>query len=65
MKTCGISFQTVVLSAVIVFLSGSLLPGFSPHAAQYVPAQSNRVELNFNTNWLYAPSDVPGAIRHA
>jgi hypothetical protein len=60
MKRRGFFLETAIFSAVIFLLSGVILPGFSPRAAQYTPAQSNRVELNFNTNWLYAPSDVPG-----
>jgi Beta-galactosidase/beta-glucuronidase len=58
-KSWKVFIGTPMLS-VCVLISGSiLLSGFSSYAAIYSPAQSNRVELNFNTNWLHAPSDVP------
>lgn len=48
-----------LFSVCICAVIGSPIIGFSAFAVLYSPAQSNRVELNFNTNWLYAPSDVP------
>ena len=59
MKSSRVFIKTAALSAFI-FMTSSILPsGFSARADLYSPAQSNRIELNFNTNWLYAPSDVP------
>src|SRR5271157_309069 len=48
-----------LLSVCFCAVIGSPIVGFSAFAVLYSPAQSNRVELNFNTNWLYASSDVP------
>ena len=52
------------LAAVLTALSAvALMVALAPHpaswAAPYVPQNSNRAVLNFNTHWLFA-GDVPG-----